>query len=89
MEHAISIFFDCALLIILALVCLAGLYSAIVTAVEKRRYKAGNNPYHRICKKCGSHQMMYESCFGTWWEEAHSGDDPTCPCHRDAETRDW
>lgn len=58
--------------------------------IIKMRYKSGRNMFHRICKKCGAHQVVYESCFGSWWEEVYPiGNNPDCKCHGDAEYRNW
>ena len=74
----------------LSLIVAVGLYLFIKGIIKGFRYKRGNNPFHRICKKCGAHQIMYESVFGTWWDEVYPvGNDPECKCHEDAEQRDW
>jgi len=52
----------------------------------------GNTPRHRICKKCGSQQIMRESTkaldgkYCMWWEEVIPGNNENCPCHKCAET---
>ena len=60
------------------------------SVVPLMRYRPGRNRYHRICRKCGQHQIVYESCFGMWWDEVYPvGNDPECRCHRDTQHRDF
>lgn len=78
------------LLGLIGLIVALGFYFFIANVVRSFSYKRGNNPYHRICKKCGAHQVVYESCFGTWWGEVYPiGNNPSCKCHKDVEDRDW
>ena len=55
-------------------------------------FKTGRNPYHRICKKCGSHQEQYHEAgrpHCTWWERMYPlGNDENCKCHQYTNYRD-
>lgn len=74
------------MLVIVLFVLLFPIIAAVINAIN---YKPGRNPYHRICRKCGQHQIMYQSCFGSWWEEVYPlGNNPECRCHKDTERRD-
>ncbi len=59
--------------------------------IEACTFKKGRNPYNRICKKCGSHQDMYQSNIEgnenhIWWEEVYPiGNDENCKCHKYAQ----
>jgi hypothetical protein len=76
--------------VIVLLWCFGVIYLIRKSIINMLRYKRGRNPYHRICRKCGAHQVVYESCFGTWWDEVYPiGNDPNCKCHKDTEQRDW
>ena len=66
-----------------------GVYATVDRIIVSLRYKPGRNRFHRICKKCGAHQVVYESCLGVWWEEVYPlGNDPDCGCHKDVQARD-
>ena len=73
--------------------CIVGILLGILVpdrVFTSMRYKPGRNKYHRVCKKCGAHQVVFASFLGTWWEEVHPvGDDPDCRCHADAEYWNW
>ena len=51
-------------------------------------FKKGRNPYHRICRKCGAHQNMYQSNIEGleshyWWEDVYPiGNNENCLCHK-------
>lgn len=76
------------LFMILLIVVLSGIVWRI--RVREMRYSWGRNPFHRICKNCGAHQVVFKSRFGSWWEEVYPiGNDPDCKCHADAEYRSW
>jgi len=57
-------------------------------------FKQGHNPFNRICKKCGSHQVQYQSNIEgqshvTWWQEVYPiGNNEKCQCHKYAEYHD-
>lgn len=58
-------------------------------------FRKGNNPYQRICRKCGAHQHMYQSNVKgrehvTWWAEVYPvGDNEDCACHKYASNQDY
>lgn len=55
-----------------------------------RIFKRGRNPYHRICKKCGAHQVYYTSIYTrySWWGEIYPiGNNENCECHKYAEDK--
>lgn len=55
------------------LIFLGGIWAIFSKIRENNLFKAGHNPYARICKKCGAHQNLYQSNIEgcdhhTWWE---------------------
>ena len=72
------------------LLCAVGLTIIVMLGVSLHKallFKGGDNPFHRICTKCGSHQVMYRSNIqghehATWWEEIYPlGNNEKCWCH--------
>lgn len=81
---------DYAFLITFGLIFLGGIWAAILKLKEFIIFMPGHNPYHRICKKCGAHQIQMQLNVTppapTWWEEVYPiGNNPACECHKYAE----
>lgn len=77
---------DIVVLSFFALIVLGGVLAIFLKTKESLLFRGGRNPYHRICKKCGSHQNMYKSNIegnnSTWWEDVYPiGNDENCKCH--------
>lgn len=69
---------------------IAFVFYLIYKVLKRTLMYTWENPFHRVCKKCGAHQIMYESCFGQWWSDVYPlGNDSNCKCHNDTEDRDW
>ena len=89
MEKAFYIF----IAIFFGFITLGGLYGIYRAIRQAILFKAGHNPYARICKKCGSHQNMYRSNIegmesDVWWEEVYPiGNNPKCECHKYSQYR--
>jgi hypothetical protein len=62
---------------------------AVVIIVKHHlQFKKGDNPFHRICRKCGAHQVEYDRFGVTQWEEIYPiGNDENCSCHSYAHNR--
>lgn len=79
--------------ILLGVMCLVLVAVIVRTILVVIYFKRGHNPYTRICKKCGSHQVMFQSNIegcedDTWWETMNPiGSDPKCLCNLFAEYR--
>ena len=74
--------------VVLSILIAIAIIRFIINAVKFHKlFKRSHNPYYRICKKCGSHQSMYQSNIegcenDVWWERVYPlGNDEKCQCH--------
>ena len=79
------------IMIFFSLIFIGGVAAIGWEIYGKTLFKKGHNPYHRICKTCGAHQVMYQSNIEgmedhVWWEEVYPiGNNLKCNCHKFAE----
>ena len=73
------------------IVTLGAIYFIWHSIMQSILFKQGHNPYCRICRRCGAHQVQYGSnIIGnehiTWWQEVYPiGNNPKCKCHNYSE----